>query len=103
MLVITFVSNRCKRCEDPTEGGTYVSALRCRGCPEEGKLLCRFGEEENFSGFVWKCDRCGREVEGGEVEGELEAIKNKIRKTSYLEPLEVQLKNSKECFVAKES
>ena len=28
------ISCCCKRCEDVTEGGTFVSAIKCRGCGE---------------------------------------------------------------------
>ncbi|CAH1964736.1 unnamed protein product [Acanthoscelides obtectus] len=50
---------KCRRCQDPTELGTYFSALRCLGdeenCPCGGTQLPVNPTEEDC---VWVCERC---------------------------------------------
>ncbi|VEN63535.1 unnamed protein product [Callosobruchus maculatus] len=50
---------KCKRCKDPTEFGTYFSALRCLGNEENspcgGTQLPKNPTEEDC---IWVCDRC---------------------------------------------
>ncbi len=48
---------RCRRCSDPTDLGTYFSALRCRACSGgEGFLLPAATDVLNPP---WRCDSCG--------------------------------------------
>ena len=49
----------CKRCSDPTELGTYFSAVKCPICPP-GYLLMENPTSEEVS--EWKCDHCNRKM-----------------------------------------
>ena len=81
-------SFRCSRCEDPTELGSFLSAVRCSQCKEEDAfLLCRF--EEVARPLIWKCSGCGLQVEDEVVEERVDVLRRKVQVTSYLEPLEV--------------
>ena len=41
---------RCRLCSDPTEGGSYYSAIKCDEC--EGMML------PQMSADIWECDKC---------------------------------------------
>lgn len=47
----------CKRCKDPSEMGTYFSALKCPSCPiqQQGYLLSHNPLKE---GSLWICTNC---------------------------------------------
>ena len=53
----------CNRCLDPSEHGTYLSALQCRACSDkqEGKLLPKMPTDSK-SDYV--CSGCGSEISG---------------------------------------
>nr|CAI5852284.1 unnamed protein product [Callosobruchus analis] len=59
---------KCKRCEDPTEFGTYFSALRCLGNEENspcgGIQLPRNPTEDDC---IWVCDRCNIQLPDKEM------------------------------------
>ena len=46
----------CERCADPTESGSYLSAIRCSQCP--GHLLSKDPLNVDSN---WKCDKCDNE------------------------------------------
>jgi len=50
----------CVRCLDPSENGTYLSALQCRSCAE-GRLLVKNPTDKNSD---YACDSCQNEVPG---------------------------------------
>ncbi|CAL8127078.1 unnamed protein product [Orchesella dallaii] len=56
----------CSRCSDPTEGGTYISALKCTQC-SNGYLL--MDNPLDFCHY-WKCNNC-TEIQPTEYETEL--------------------------------
>jgi hypothetical protein len=51
---------RCSRCADPTEYGTYFSAVHCLNKPCEGYLLPEHPllEEADPEKTTWRCSRC---------------------------------------------
>eukprot|EP00302_Diacronema_sp_CCMP2436_P046554 CAMPEP_0180111656 /NCGR_PEP_ID=MMETSP0985-20121206/35756_1 /TAXON_ID=483367 /ORGANISM="non described non described, Strain CCMP 2436" /LENGTH=445 /DNA_ID=CAMNT_0022049889 /DNA_START=43 /DNA_END=1377 /DNA_ORIENTATION=- len=51
----------CSRCEDPTDGERFCSALRCRGCARGWQL-------EQATSDAWRCAACGCETAAREVE-----------------------------------
>ena len=55
---------RCKRCKDPTEFGTYCSALRCPKCP--GGMILSIDPLEQESD--WKCVKCSYTVTAKSVQ-----------------------------------
>ena len=55
----------CQRCSDPTELGTYFSAVKCAVCPQ-GYLLME--NPTSAEGSSWKCDKCQRVIPEGFVE-----------------------------------
>lgn len=50
----------CSRCLDPTESGTFFSALRCQDSNCKGYLLPKtfIDNTTNDKGFDWYCDKC---------------------------------------------
>merc|ERR1719348_534944 len=50
----------CKRCEDPTEFGTYLSGVSCGKC-KKGHLTPRVSD--------WVCGSCGDRQEASRVAG----------------------------------
>ncbi|XP_018006371.2 SET domain-containing protein SmydA-8 [Hyalella azteca] len=56
----------CRRCSDPTELGTYFSALRCTQCG--GPVLCKDPLHPNNTAD-YRCTECGNEVPNSEVNG----------------------------------
>ncbi|XP_055712974.1 SET domain-containing protein SmydA-8 isoform X2 [Phlebotomus papatasi] len=59
MATKDFMCN-CSRCIDPTEGGTYLSALRCPKDPCQGRLLPLKPLE---LGSPWACDICSTQLD----------------------------------------
>jgi hypothetical protein len=61
---------RCKRCLDPTELGTYASALRCFNCgPESDALvLPSVNNLDGSKASKWCCNTCELELNNGQVE-----------------------------------
>merc|ERR1712098_755612 len=66
----------CSRCEDPTELGTYISAVRCRSC-KIGYLLPKEPLEEDT---VWHCNKCGMITNACTVLGLVDKIKSSVNK-----------------------
>lgn len=82
---------QCARCQDPTELGTYLSALRCRrdGC--EGMVLPRDFYHISISGDpgFWYCSSCDESIDSLSVETDLKRFDKLIRATSCLESVTV--------------
>ena len=45
----------CKRCSDPTECGSFISAVKCFDCGSDRVLPVDPLDYES----IWKCGRCG--------------------------------------------
>lgn len=76
---------KCARCVDPTEFGTFLSALKCQECPR-GYLLS-LNPTNSFS--EWKCNSCARVVEEvyiSQVINELERAVGLPKKDLLTEP-----------------
>jgi len=76
---------KCKRCLDPTELGTYLSALKCQQCPE-GYLL---SENPTDSFSDWRCTSCGKQIndiEASEIIDEAESVVGFPKKNVLTEP-----------------
>ena len=84
--------NTIKRCEDKTEAGTYLGALRCQHC--DGKSLQKLGPGLNFKDY--ECDQCGDVMEARDVKDILshaeEAVKRRQRDEDQVEHLERVIK-----------
>jgi len=51
----------CPRCQDPTESGTFISAMRCSDC--EGNMVQQIaGEASEAEDAAWKCIKCNAEM-----------------------------------------
>lgn len=57
----------CKRCKDPTELGTYLSAMRCIGTMTEQCGGIQLAEDPCDDSTDWCCDRCDVRVKNEEV------------------------------------
>ena len=64
----------CKRCLDPTELGTYASALRCLACGPEGNalILPLVNDREGAKATKWCCNSCEMELNREQVEAIVE-------------------------------
>jgi len=74
----------CKRCADPTEFGSMLSAILCQDC----EIGCVLPQEPLVPDYPWKCQDCGLSVDVDRVSEVLmeadEAIKmNKGNKEQY--------------------
>jgi len=72
---------RCPRCVDPTEFGTFVSALKCNSC-NEGLVLPHSSEE----GSVWRCRFCSNPYEEEMVVESIEKLEEQLEKISNSGP-----------------
>jgi hypothetical protein len=64
----------CQRCSDPTELGTFSSAIWCQECPERfGRVVPGCVE---VIGADWKCDQCGVKVGCEKVQKLCRGMKN---------------------------
>ncbi|KAL5275564.1 hypothetical protein ACFFRR_001440 [Megaselia abdita] len=64
----------CKRCSDPTELRTYISALVCKNC-EDGKVL---PVDSLDQGGSWNCNKCSLTLQGDKVSSLLRALYNEL-------------------------
>lgn len=64
----------CKRCSDPTELRTNISALVCKNC-DEGKVLPIDPLDQSGS---WKCSMCPLSLQGESVSSLLKALYNEL-------------------------
>ena len=64
----------CKRCSDPTECGSYISALKCMSC-YVGSLLPSNPLDYTST---WTCVKCGSEVEHDKVDCIVDYIENEL-------------------------
>lgn len=83
---------RCKRCLDPTELGTYASALRCFNCgPESDALvLPSVNHQDGSKASKWCCNTCDLELNNSQVEA-LVDTGLRIIKNNTSNPPEVKL------------
>ena len=90
-----FICN-CLRCHDPSESGTYFSAILCQSCTEKNEVDTDSKQGENGEvndnkserhGYLlpkdthslqkeWMCDKCGEEKSLRDVEHVLSSIKD---------------------------
>jgi hypothetical protein len=64
---------KCARCVDPTELGTFLSALKCPQCPQG--FLLSLNPTNSFAD--WRCDSCFQivnEIEVSEIIDEAESV-----------------------------
>jgi len=82
----------CKRCLDPTELGTYASALRCLACgPESNALILPLvNDREGAKATKWCCNSCEMELNREQVEAIVETGL-RIIKNNTSNPPEVKL------------
>lgn len=62
-----YFSCKCERCSDPTELGTYLSAMRCLG---DGQQLCdgiHLSEDPLDDETEWACNKCLVKVQNSQV------------------------------------
>ena len=64
----------CKRCLDPTELGTYASALRCLACGpgSEALILPMVNKLDGAKATKWCCNTCEMELSREQVEAIVE-------------------------------
>ena len=60
---------RCRRCQDPTEFGTFASAVRCFSCAS-GWILPHDEADDDADGSAalrWKCSECSNEMKSEDI------------------------------------
>ncbi|XP_017864779.1 PREDICTED: protein msta [Drosophila arizonae] len=67
LLMTKHFSCRCARCEDPTEYGSYVSALRCLGDVSKTCVGVQLPVDPLDEKTQWKCDTCPMVVDAAYV------------------------------------
>jgi hypothetical protein len=75
----------CERCKDPTEFGTYFSAIRCADCLD-GYLL-----PMNLTKVVaspWSCNSCENKLSYFEIMNTLSKVESEIQKWTNTKPIE---------------
>ena len=63
---------QCTLCKDPTEKGTFMSALTCPKC--KGLLLPKSFHEPS----EWKCDKCPFSTTDEKAQKLVEAVRNQV-------------------------
>ncbi len=71
----------CARCLDPTELGSFLSALRCFKCRQDF-LLC------HFDALEWVCRGCGYKIGDNEATELIEGIQEKVSRLSIFGPID---------------
>ncbi len=64
----------CRRCADPTECGSFISAVKCEVCGE-GDLL---PEDSLNPEALWRCCRCGHAASSAVVEAVVDATEEEL-------------------------
>ena len=90
-------SCRCKRCQDPTEFGTFLQAIRCKSCNEqkkEGYMLPKYNcdpseEAKANSEENWTCNVCSSSLSDLEVRVLLGDILEKTEFMDYEQSSEI--------------
>lgn len=67
LLMTKHFSCRCARCEDPTEYGSYVSAMRCLGDVSKSCVGVQLPVDPLDEHTQWKCDTCPMIVDAAYV------------------------------------
>ncbi len=78
-----FFHCNCSRCQDPTELGTYMGALKCPKCttsPERGYLLIDSRHDD------YKCDTCNFVTSSDKADRLVEAVVNAQAKRNVRHP-----------------
>ena len=90
----------CKRCLDPTELGTYASALRCLACGpgSEALILPMVNKLDGAKATKWCCNTCEMELSREQVEAIVETGLRIIKyvNVSFLFTIERDFKNKTE-------
>ena len=66
--------------QDPTEFGTFMSAMKCTKCP--GYMLPDIGLCSKDENNMWSCNKCNFQTTEAKVSKLLSSIENKITKIS---------------------
>lgn len=74
----------CKRCRDPSELGTYFSALKCRKC-QSGNVLPL---DALSPVSLWKCENCSFENSSENIAKLLNMLQSEIDNAKSIEKLE---------------
>lgn len=72
----------CKRCADPTELGSYLSAMRC---PDSDGFLLPIHALDPLS--EWSCNKCAKTVSLEAVQQTVDELKSLVNKMSYAKPI----------------
>lgn len=72
---------KCPRCSDPTEFGTYTSALKCSRC-REGLIL----PHPNKMGDLWKCRFCDNPFEPEYIATYVQSLEDELYAISKSDP-----------------
>jgi len=71
-----FFSCSCPRCQDPTEFGTYFSALICQRC--RTGIVLPGDSLDHTPASVWHCRSCSNSIAYTDVSQELSSVKQKL-------------------------
>ena len=80
----------CKRCQDPTEFGTYLQAIRCRNCKLQnsiGYMLPEYHDNEDEQ-EKWRCNNCSNAIADVDVRILLGEILERTEFMGYDQPSE---------------
>ncbi|KAK4012902.1 hypothetical protein OUZ56_025152 [Daphnia magna] len=78
---------RCRRCQDPTEFGTFASAVRCRSCTSGWVLPHDDGQLHDAESSValrWKCSECSEEIKSEDISRTEEVVQNIVKNIQRL-------------------
>ncbi|XP_055372307.1 SET domain-containing protein SmydA-8-like isoform X2 [Condylostylus longicornis] len=66
LMLGKYFTCKCPRCEDPTELGSYISAIKCIKCIEDN--CAEYGYVLNYGDNKWMCDQCSKITPYKEIE-----------------------------------
>ena len=93
LLENKFFICHCRRCIDPTELGTYFSALKCYLCPKHGYYL---PENALVADSLWRCNKCSKYLspeEAKSISDEVEECMELSRATPRRRTIETVIDN----------
>ena len=76
----------CQRCNDPTEMGTFLSAVRCTECSKTEKVGFLLPERGRDGDFTWSCQGCQEEVPDATVANFIQELEDKSVTLGYSAP-----------------
>ncbi|CAH1154576.1 unnamed protein product [Phaedon cochleariae] len=84
---------RCRRCCDPTELGSFLSALRCIGVEQEPCTGTQLPVDPLDEDTEWACDKCDVKLPNAEVVSLVNGIGEEVDNLQYSNPTVKELES----------